>query len=73
MLQRARERVPIRRVLCDREFDSKVVFQTLSTLDVNYLIPKRVYSFEHQMLLVNWTVFLPQIDSPLKFSNFWNC
>jgi len=25
-------------VLCDREFDSKAVYQTLSNLDVNYLI-----------------------------------
>jgi len=30
----------------DREFDSMDVFQTLSNLDVNYLIPKRITSTE---------------------------
>jgi len=37
-------------VLCDREFDSIQVFQTLSNLDVNYLIPKRVSSSERDVL-----------------------
>jgi len=32
------------------EFDSIQVFQTLSNLDVNYLIPKRVSSSERDVL-----------------------
>jgi len=40
----------IETVLCDREFDSIQVFQTLSNLDVNYLIPKRVSSSERDVL-----------------------
>nr|WP_232833788.1 transposase [Saliphagus sp. LR7] len=44
LLLRAKEHVPIEMVLCDREFDSKAVYQTLSNLDVNYLIPKRIHS-----------------------------
>jgi len=35
-------------VLCDREFDSKAVYQTLSNLNVNYLIPKRIHSAERE-------------------------
>jgi len=38
LVRRAQEHVPIEMVLCDREFDSKAVYQTLSNLDVNYLI-----------------------------------
>jgi hypothetical protein len=37
-------------VLCDREFDSKDVFQTLSNLDVNYLIPTRRGPTEEDVL-----------------------
>ncbi len=37
-------------VLCDREFDSKAVYQTLSNLDVNYLIPKRIHSSRSRSL-----------------------
>ncbi|WP_049906820.1 transposase [Halorubrum tebenquichense] len=49
LVQRAKELVPIETVLCDREFDSMRVFQTLSNLDVNYLIPKRVSSSERDV------------------------
>ncbi|ELZ63515.1 putative transposase (TCE33) [Haloferax prahovense DSM 18310] len=37
-------------VLCDREFDSMRVFQTLSNLGVDYLIPKRITSSEHKAI-----------------------
>ena len=37
-------------MLCDRELDSIQVFQTLSNLDVNYIIPKRVSSSEQDVL-----------------------
>ncbi len=37
-------------VLCDREFDSMRVFQTLSNLDVNYLIPKRITNSEREVI-----------------------
>ena len=50
LVQRAKEHVPIETVLCDREFDSMRVFQTLSNLDVNYLIPKRITSSERDVL-----------------------
>ena len=50
LVRRAKEHVPIETVLCDREFDSIQVFQTLSNLDVNYLIPKRVSSSEREVL-----------------------
>jgi hypothetical protein len=50
LVQRAKEHVPIETVLCDREFDSIQVFQTLSNLDVNYLIPKRVSTSERDVL-----------------------
>ena len=50
LVQRAKEHVPIETVLCDREFDSMRVFQTLSNLDVNYLIPKRINSSEREVL-----------------------
>ncbi|MDB2246151.1 transposase [Halorubrum ezzemoulense] len=50
LVRRAKEQVPIETVLCDREFDSIQVFQTLSNLDVNYLIPKRVSSSERDVL-----------------------
>lgn len=49
LVQRAKEHVPIETVLCDREFDSMRVFQTLSNLGVNYLIPKRVSSSERDV------------------------
>ncbi len=50
LVQRAQEHVPIEMVLCDREFDSKAVYQTLSNHDVNYLIPKRVHSTEREII-----------------------
>lgn len=50
LLLRATEHVPIEMALCDREFDSKAVYQTLSNLDVNYLIPKRTHSTEREII-----------------------
>jgi hypothetical protein len=50
LVQRAKEHAPIETVLCDREFDSMRVFQTLSNLDVNYLIPKRITSSEREVI-----------------------
>jgi hypothetical protein len=50
LVRRAKEHVPIEAVLCDREFDSMRVFQTLSNLDVNYLIPKRITSSERKVI-----------------------
>jgi len=50
LLLRAKEHVPIETVLCDREFDSMRVFQMLSNLDVNYLIPKRITSSEREVI-----------------------
>jgi hypothetical protein len=50
LVRRAKEHVPIETVLCDREFDSMWVFQTLSNLDVNYLIPKRITSTERGVI-----------------------
>ncbi|WP_442908249.1 transposase [Halobacterium sp. KA-6] len=50
LVRRAKEHVPIETVLCDREFDSMRVFQTLSNLDVNYLIPKRITSSEREVI-----------------------
>ncbi|WP_435197300.1 transposase [Natronomonas sp. EA1] len=50
LVHRAKEHVPIETVLCDREFDSMRVFQTLSNLDVNYLIPKRITSSEREAI-----------------------
>ena len=50
LVQRAKEHVPIETVLCDREFDSMRVFQTLSNLGVNFLIPKRVTSSEREVI-----------------------
>ncbi len=49
-VRRAHKHVPIEMVLCDREFDSKAVYQTLSNLDVNYLIPKRIHSTERKVI-----------------------
>ncbi|WP_312620714.1 MULTISPECIES: transposase [Halobacteriales] len=37
-------------VLCDREFDSMRGFQTLSNLNMNYLIPKRMTSSEREVI-----------------------
>jgi len=50
LVTRAKEHVPTETVLCDREFDSKNVYQTLSNLGVNYLIPKRVTSTEREAI-----------------------
>ncbi|WP_152418516.1 transposase [Haloarcula amylolytica] len=50
LIRRAEQHVPIETVLCDREFDSKRVFQTLSNLGVNYLIPKRINSTEQEVI-----------------------
>ena len=50
LVTRANEHVPIETVLCDREFDSQRVFQTLSNLNVNYLIPKRINSTEQEVI-----------------------
>jgi hypothetical protein len=50
LVQRAKEHVSIETVLCDREFDSMRVFQTLSNLNVNYLIPKRITSSERDVI-----------------------
>lgn len=50
LVQRAKEHVPVETVLCDREFDSQRVYQTLSNLGVNYLIPKRVNSTEREVI-----------------------
>ncbi|WP_284011333.1 transposase [Haloarcula pelagica] len=50
LVQRAKEHVPVETVLCDREFDSKNVYQTLSNLGVNYLIPKRINSTEREVI-----------------------
>jgi hypothetical protein len=50
LVQRAKEHVPVETVLCDREFDSKRVYQTLSNLGVNYLIPKRINSTEREVI-----------------------
>ncbi|QIO25360.1 transposase [Haloarcula sp. JP-L23] len=50
LVKRAKEHVPIETVLCDREFDSKQVFQTLSNLGVNYLIPTRIGPSERDAL-----------------------
>ena len=50
LVRRASQHVPIETVLCDREFDSKDVFQTLSNLDVNYLIPTRREPTEEDVL-----------------------
>ncbi|NUB93072.1 transposase [Haloterrigena sp. SYSU A121-1] len=50
LVKRAQDHVPIETVLCDREFDSQHVFQTLSNLGVNYLIPKRINSTEREVI-----------------------
>lgn len=50
LVSRAKEPVPIETVLCDREFDSMRVFQTLQNYDVNYLIPKRITSTEREAI-----------------------
>ena len=50
LMRRAKEHVPIETVLCDREFDSKRVYQALSNLGVNYLVPKRVNSTEREVV-----------------------
>jgi len=50
LITQAKEHVPVETVLCDREFDSKRVYQTLENLDVNYLIPKRVHQDEKEVI-----------------------
>jgi len=50
LVKRAQDHVPIETVLCDREFDSQQVYQTLSNLGVNYLIPKRINSPERDVI-----------------------
>jgi hypothetical protein len=50
LVQQAQEHVQLETVLCDREFDSRHVFQTLSNLGVNYLIPKRLTSTEQEAI-----------------------
>jgi hypothetical protein len=50
LVTRAKEHVPIETVLCDREFDAQRVYQTLSNLGVNYLIPKRINSTEQEII-----------------------
>ncbi len=50
LVKRAQDHVPIETVLCDREFDSQRVFQSLSNLGVNYLIPKRINSTEREVM-----------------------
>ena len=50
LVRRAQEHVPIEMVLCDREFDSKAVYQTLSNLNVDYLIPKRIHRTEREAI-----------------------
>ncbi|AHZ22139.1 transposase [Haloferax mediterranei ATCC 33500] len=50
LVRKAKEHVPIEMVLCDREFDSMRVFQTLSNLNVDYLIPKRITSSERKAI-----------------------
>jgi len=47
LVRRAQEHVPVR-WCCATEFDSKAVYQTLSNLNVNYLIPKRIHSAERE-------------------------
>jgi len=66
LVRRAKEHVPIETVLCDREFDSIQVFQTLSNLDVNYLIPKRVSSSERDVLEQMGND--PGADGPMKLN-----
>jgi hypothetical protein len=50
LVRKAKEHVPIEMVLCDREFDSMRVFQTLSNLGVNYLVPKRITNSERKAI-----------------------
>jgi hypothetical protein len=50
LVTRAKEHVPVETVLCDREFDSKNVYQTLSNLGVNYLVPTRINSTEREVI-----------------------
>jgi len=50
LVTQAKGHVPIETVLCDREFDAQGVYQTLSNLGVNYLIPKRINSTEQDII-----------------------
>ena len=50
LVTRAKDHVPIETVLCDREFDSMRVYQTLSNLGVNYLVPTRINSTEREVI-----------------------
>lgn len=48
LVTRAKEHVPIETVLYDREFDG--IYQTLSNLGVNYLVPKRINNTEQETI-----------------------
>jgi len=50
LVNQAKEYVPVETVLCDREFDSKQVYQTLENLDINSLIPKRIGQDEKDVI-----------------------
>ena len=50
LVRRAKQHVPIETVLCDRDFDSMRVLQTLSNPGVNYLIPKRITRTEKEVI-----------------------
>jgi len=50
LVTRAKKHVPIETVLYDREFDAQRVYQTLSNLGVNYLIPKRINSTVQEVI-----------------------
>jgi hypothetical protein len=50
LVARAKIHVPIETVLCDREFDSMRVFQTLQNLDDNSFVPKRITSTERDAI-----------------------
>ena len=50
LVQRAQKLVSIEMVLCDAEFDAKAVYQTLSNVGVEYLIPKRRFSPERSII-----------------------
>ncbi|QZP39339.1 transposase (plasmid) [Halobaculum magnesiiphilum] len=50
LVRRAQRHVEIDTVLCDREFDSKAVYQTLSNLGVKYLVPKHRFVDEYDAI-----------------------
>lgn len=53
LVRRAQRRVQIDTVLCDREFDSNAVYQLLSNLGVNYLVSKRFYADDVELIGLN--------------------